>query len=196
MSKRFIIISVVLGIIFVTAVTCGAKPTQTDMVPMRDGVRLATDVYLPDGKGPWPAILFRTPYGKATAQGQVWQANQRGYAFVSQDIRGRFGSEGVDYPVFGHDGWGEHQDGYDTVEWIATQKWCNGKVGTVGASANGITQNMMAPSRPPHLVCQYVAVAFSSMYHQAAYQGGAFRKSLVEGWIRGNKLRSRWSPYH
>jgi predicted acyl esterase len=158
------------------------------MVSMRDGVKLATDVYLPDGKGPWPAILFRTPYGKGTAQGQAMMANQRGYAFVSQDIRGRFGSEGVDYPVFGHDGWGKNQDGYDTVEWAAVQKWCDGKVGTVGASANGITQNMMAPSRPPHLVCQYVAVAFSSMYTQAAYQGGAFRKSLVEGWMNGNKF--------
>jgi predicted acyl esterase len=176
---------------------------------MRDGVKLATDIYLPDGTGPWPAILFRTPYGKSTAQGQAMMANQHGYAFVSQDIRGRFGSEGVDYPVFGHDGWGEHQDGYDIVEWVAAQKWSDGKVGTVGASANGITQNMMAPSRkvgtvgasangitqnmmapsrPPHLVCQYVAVAFSSMYHQAAYQGGAFRKSLVEGWMNGNKL--------
>jgi predicted acyl esterase len=188
MSKRFMIISVLLGIIFVIAVPCGAKPTQTGMVPMRDGIRLATDVYLPEGSGPWPAILFRTPYGKANAQGQAQVANQHGYAFVSQDIRGRFGSEGIDYPVFGHDGWGEHQDGYDTVEWVAAQKWCNGKVGTVGASANGITQNMLAPSRPPHLVCQYVAVAFSSMYRQAAYQGGAFRKSLVEGWMRGNKF--------
>ena len=188
MGKRFMIISVILGIIFVTFVPCGAKPAQSVMVPMRDGARLATDVYLPDGKGPWPAILFRTPYGKGTAQGQAQMVNQHGYAFVSQDIRGRFGSEGVDYPVFGHDGWGKNKDGYDTVEWVAAQKWCDGKVGTVGASANGITQNMMAPSRPPHLVCQYVAVAFSSMYRQAAYQGGAFRKSLVEGWMGGNRL--------
>jgi predicted acyl esterase len=189
MRKRAAITKVILAIVLITTALCCAKPVQTVMVPMRDGVKLATDIYLPDGKGPWPAILFRTPYGKGTAQGQAMMANQRGYAFVSQDIRGRFGSEGVDYPVFGHDGWGEHQDGYDTVEWIAAQQeWSDGKVGTVGASANGITQNMMAPSRPPHLVCQYVAVAFSSMYRQAAYQGGAFRKSLVEGWMKGNKF--------
>ncbi len=188
MRKKAAVTKMGLAVILITAAVCCAKPTQTAMVTMRDGVKLATDIYLPDGKGPWPAILFRTPYGKGTAQGQAMMANQHGYAFVSQDIRGRFGSEGVDYPVFGHDGWGEHQDGYDTVEWVAVQKWCNGKVGTVGASANGITQNMMAPSRPPHLVCQYVAVAFSSLYHQAVYQGGAFRKSLVEGWVKGNKL--------
>jgi putative CocE/NonD family hydrolase len=158
------------------------------MVPMRDGVKLATDIYLPDDTESLPAILFRTPYGKGVAEGHARMVNQHGYAFVSQDIRGRFGSEGEDYPVFGHDGWGEHKDGYDTVEWIAAQKWCDGKVGTMGASANGITQNMMAPSRPPHLICQYVAVAFSSMYRQAAYQGGAFRKSLVEGWMIGNRF--------
>ena len=188
MRKRAAIIKISLTVVLITAALCCAKPAQTVMVPMRDGVKLAADVYLPDDKGPWPAILFRTPYEKGTAQGQAMMANQRGYAFVSQDIRGRFGSEGVDYPVFGHDGWGKNQDGYDTVEWVAAQKWCDGKVGTVGASANGITQNMMAPSRPPHLVCQYVAVAFSSMYRQAAYQGGAFRKSLLEGWLKGNKF--------
>ena len=188
MRKRVTILKISLAVVLIAAVLCCAKPTQTVMVPMRDGVKLATDVYLPDGEGPWPAILWRTPYGKGGAEGRARGANQRGYAFVAQDIRGRFGSEGVDYPVFGHDGWGEHKDGYDAVEWIAAQEWCNGKVGTVGASANGITQNMMAPSRPPHLVCQYVVVAFSSMYRQAAYQGGAFRKSLIEGWLKGNKF--------
>ncbi len=188
MRKRVTVIKISLAVVLIAAVLCCAKLTQTVMVPMRDGVKLATDIYLPDGEGPWPTILWRTPYGKGGAEGRARGANQRGYAFVAQDIRGRFGSEGVDYPVFGHDGWGKHKDGYDAVEWIAAQEWCNGKVGTVGASANGITQNMMAPSRPPHLVCQYVAVAFSSMYRQAAYQGGAFRKSLLEGWLRGNKF--------
>jgi hypothetical protein len=180
--KRIAIITIILAVLSAATLSC-AKSTWTVMVPMRDGVKLATDVYLPDGEGPWPAILFRTPYGKGTAEKRARAANHHGYAFVSQDIRGRFDSEGLDYPVFAHDGWGQHQDGYDTVEWVAAQKWCNGKVATIGASANGITQNMMAPSRPPHLVCQYVSVAFSSMYHQAAYQGGAFRKSLVEGWL-------------
>ena len=188
MRKRFAFVSVSLVVVLVTAALCPAKSAETVEVAMRDGVKLATDVYLPDGEGCWPAVLFRTPYGKRTAERQAKVGNHRGYAFVSQDIRGRFDSEGVDYPVFVHGGWGEHQDGFDTVEWIAVQKWCNGKVATIGACANGITQNMMAPSQPPHLVCQYVVVAFSSMYHQAAYQGGAFRKSLVEGWLRGNRF--------
>ena len=167
---------------------CPAGTTETVMVPMRDNVKLATYVYLPDGDGPWPTILIRTPYGKGGAAGFASGAHERGYALVVQDFRGRFGSEGDDWPVFVHGGWNEHQDGYDTVEWIAKQTWSDGKVGGFGISAPGIALNMMAPSRPPHLVCCYVGVAFSSMYHQSAYQGGAFRKSLLENWLNGNKF--------
>ncbi|MBM3212958.1 CocE/NonD family hydrolase, partial [Candidatus Poribacteria bacterium] len=165
---------------------CQAAPDQNSMVPMRDGIKLSTDIYLPKGKGPWPVILVRTPYSKNGLEGFAIQANQRGYALVVQDFRGRFESEGEDYPVFLHGGWGKYQDGYDTVEWIASQNWCNGKVGGMGISAPAIDLNMMAPSRPPHLVCQYVAVAFSSMYHQCAYQGGVFRKELMENWLSQN----------
>jgi len=171
-----------------TGVPCHAQSTETVMVPMRDGVKLATEVYLPAGAGPWPAILVMTPYSRKSAAGLAGEVNRRAYALVSQDFRGRFDSEGVDYPVFAHNGWGEHQDGYDTVEWIARQKWSNGKVGGFGISAPGIALNMTAPSRPPHLVCCYVGVAFSSMYHQAAWQGGAFRKGLLENWLKDNKF--------
>jgi len=133
MRKQFSIITISLVIALIITTFCYTEPTLTSMVSMRDDIKLATDIYLPDGEGPWPVIFFRTPYGKGGAERRTIQINQRGYALVSQDIRGRFDSEGVDYPVFGHGGWGEHQDGYDTVEWIAAQKWCNGKVGTVGA---------------------------------------------------------------
>jgi predicted acyl esterase len=164
---------------------------ETMMVPMRDGVKLATDVYLPAGEGPWPTILVMTPYGRTTAEELAREATERGYSFVCQDFRGRFDSQGEDYPLFVHCGWGQCQDGYDTVEWIARQKWCNGKVGGFGISAPGIALNMTAPSRPPHLVCGYVGVAFSSMYSQAAYQGGAFRKALLEDWLAENKLNPK-----
>lgn len=161
---------------------------ETVMVSMRDGVRLATDVHRPEGEGPWPVILIRTPYGKDGGRNLAGEATKRGYALVAQDFRGRFASEGDDFPVFLHGGWGAHQDGYDTVEWIAQQEWSNGKVGGWGVSAPGIALNMMAPSRPPHLVCCYASVAFSSMYHQGAYQGGAFRKSLLESWLAASKF--------
>jgi predicted acyl esterase len=170
---------------------CLARSQQTVMVPMRDGVKLATDIYLPAGDGPWPTILVMTPYGKKGAGVFGPEANRRGYAYVAQDFRGRFDSEGVDYPVFVHNGWGEHQDGYDTVEWIAGQKWSDGKVGGFGISAPACALNMTAPSRPPHLTCNYVSVAFSSMYAQGAYPGGAFLKSLLEDWFKGNKFDAK-----
>jgi putative CocE/NonD family hydrolase len=99
-----------------------AKPLE-QMVPMRDGVKLATSIYLPQGNGPWPAVLVRTPYGKelqATGN-SVW--TNREYALIVQDTRGRFKSEG-EYRPFMTD----HSDGYDTIEWIAKQTWSNGKI--------------------------------------------------------------------
>lgn len=190
MSKAGVYVAVAWGVLVFVA-TAGAVSVETAMVPMRDGVKLATEVCLPSGEGPWPVLMIRTPYGRKAAGAAVGAAIMNDYACVVQDFRGRFDSEGVDYPVFLHGGWGELQDGYDTVEWIAGQPWCNGKVGAFGISAPGIALNMMGPSRPPHLVCMYVGVAFSSMYHQSAYQGGAFRKSLVENWLRDNKFHPR-----
>jgi predicted acyl esterase len=156
---------------------------QTFMVPMRDGVKLATEVWLPEGDGPWPVLLVRTPYGRSSFGNP--QALRMGYAVVAQDCRGRFDSEGENM-AFIDDAWGERQDGYDTVEWIAEQAWCNGKVGTMGGSAMGITQNLMAPSAPPHLACQFVVVAPGDMYRDAVFQGGVFRKALVETWLQTN----------
>lgn len=182
-----VIITAAVMLVIIAAVAGGVL-AETVMVPMRDGVKLATDIHLPTGDGPWPTVLVRTPYNKDGVKGFAGDANQRGYVLVAQDFRGRFASEGDDYPVFLHGGWDEHQDGYDTVEWIAQQEWSNGKVGGFGVSAPGIALNMMAPSRPPHLVCCYASVAFSSMYHQSAYQGGAFRKSLLESWLALSKF--------
>lgn len=175
-------------LLIVLSTPCGAAAKETVMVAMRDNVKLATDIHLPAGEGPWPAILMMTPYGRKSAEAVAGEVTQRGYVLVSQDFRGRFDSEGTDYPVFLHLGWGERQDGYDTIEWIARQKWSNGKIGGWGLSAPGIALNMTAPSRPPHLVCCYVGVAFSNMYSQAAYQGGAFRKALIENWLTQNKF--------
>lgn len=159
------------------------------MVAMRDGTELATDVYLlPGAEKPLPAILIRTPYGKNQYGEFAGPAGQRGYALVIQDMRGRFESEGNDALVFRNDGWGKRRDGHDTIEWVAKQPWCDGKVATWGASAMGISQNMLAPDAPDALKAQNVAVAFSNMYTQAAFQGGAFRKALVEGWLEGNKF--------
>lgn len=157
-----------------------ASPNRlSEMVAMRDGVRLATDIFLPDGKGPWPVILNRTPYNKVSAGAQSKQWTDNGYVFVAQDCRGRFKSEGKYFPFMD-----DHLDGYDTVEWAAKQSWANGKVGMIGASAMGITANQASIMAPPHLVAMYVQVAPASAYQHAIYTGGVFRKEMNEQWLK------------
>ncbi len=163
------------------------QPTRTVMIPMRDGSALATDIYLPAPDARLPLILIQTPYGRRN-YAREWGARAAawGYGVAIQDMRGRGDSQGEPRP-FMDCGWGDRRDGYDTVEWLARQEFCNGKVGTIGASAMGIAQTMMAPSAPPHLVCQYIQVGAASLYHHAAYHGGVLRKALVEGWLRDTR---------
>ncbi|HUP23645.1 MAG TPA: CocE/NonD family hydrolase [Thermoanaerobaculia bacterium] len=150
------------------------------MVAMRDGVRLATNVFLPEGDGPWPAIVTRTPYSKDGRFGEGAARYTRvGYAFVAQDTRGQFRSEGV-YRPFETD----REDGYDTIEWIASQPWSNGKVGITGASAMGITGNYAASANPPHLVAAFVVVAPHSMLFESTFIGGVFKEADVGNWMR------------
>jgi predicted acyl esterase len=166
-----------------------ASGVKTEMVAMSDSVKLATDIYLPgDGTGQYPVIVARTPYNKRQVAGLAVLTSLRGYALVVQDLRGRFQSEGHPAIIFGNDGLGEHQDGRDTLQWVARQPWCNGKIGTWGGSALGITQNMAAPVAPDELKAQHVAVAFSDYYSQSAYQGGVFRTQLIERWLKSNGL--------
>jgi uncharacterized protein len=163
---------------------------RAEQIPMSDGVKLATDVYLPpNGTPPYPTILIRTPYGKGVGKNLAANLCAHGYALVAQDMRGRFDSGGHHAIIFGNDGLGgKHQDGHDTMRWITKQRWSDGKVGTWGGSALGIVQNMAAPAAPAALKGQVVIMAFSDYYHQAAYQGGAWRKELLEGWLKNTKM--------
>jgi predicted acyl esterase len=159
---------------------------ETVMLPMADGVKLATEIWRPSQGGPFPVILQRTPYGRdrhAKTPGPVRQ----GYAVVTQDMRGRFDSEGENLPFIGC-GWQGHQDGADTVRWLLQQPWCNGKIGTEGGSAGGITQNLLAGTAPAGLVCQRINVAAASLYHHAAYVGGALRQCQIDKWLSENKF--------
>lgn len=121
------------------------------MVPMRDGVRLATDVYRPDGPGRFPVLLNRLPYNKelfslVNFSFDVARGVQAGYAVVVQDTRGRFASEGT-FDPFVH----EADDGADTVAWAASQPWSTGAVGMVGGSYFGATQWTAASAAPEAL---------------------------------------------
>jgi len=155
------------------------KPTEY-MVPMRDGVNLATDVYLPKTSDlPHGVILIRTPYNKdgIAFLGSNWATH--GWPTVAQDVRGRYASEGND-TVFRSD----HADGPDTIAWIANQSWCNGKIATFGGSALGIVQYLAAGGNPPNLACQYIQVATPNLYKHAMYPGGEFRKNMIEEWLK------------
>lgn len=156
----------------------------TEMVPMRDGVKLATDIYLPSNNTrKLPALLMRTPYGREMGAIFATQVLSKGYAWVVQDTRGRFDSEGTSMSFMD-----DTADGRDTVDWIGGREWCTGHVGTTGISAMGITQYAMAADPSQHLVSQYVMAAAGSLYHDAAHEGGGFRRSLVIKWVGGNKF--------
>lgn len=159
---------------------------QTAMVAMRDGVRLATYVYLPPGGGPAPVILARTPYSKLAFAGAAEYFSKLGYAVVVQDVRGRFNSEGENLP-FEADGWWGHRDGYDTLEWIATQPWCNGKIGLSGGSAAGIAEILAAASGSRRIACEWIAIAPLELY-RAIYPGGIFKKAMIERWLAENQF--------
>lgn len=156
------------------------------MLHMSDGVALDTLVVHPEGDGPWPTLLYRTPYlelgGSSFAD---WV--DKGYAVVAQNTRGRYASEGDDV-AFAADGWGApelggHHDGLDTLNWIAGQSWCSGRIGTYGISAGGITQNLLASAGPTHLYGQWIDRAPVSLYDGAVFQGGAFRQEQMLGWL-------------
>ncbi|NPB02817.1 MAG: CocE/NonD family hydrolase [Thermotogae bacterium] len=158
------------------------------MVPMRDSVRLATDIYKPTFySGQLHTILIRTPYGRTDVGLSAfipYITDVKGYALVIQSVRGFQGSEG-DPQVFKTDAWGSLQDGYDAVSWIISQPWSSGKVCGAWFSAMGITQYLLSGTYHPAYKCAVPLVGAHSMYHYAAFQGGEFRKNLVEGWLGG-----------
>lgn len=169
-----------------TVSVAGQSVTREEMVPMRDGTRLAVSIYLPSGTGPWPVVLSRTPYGKD--QGDPAKAAQTytaaGYARVLQDSRGKGKSQGV-YRPFADD----LEDGYDTIEWAARQPWSNGKVGMVGTSALGIATYNAAMSGAPHLVAAFVTAA-----RGFTPPDGGVPMQHLEDWSRRQGVEARPVP--
>ena len=177
--------------------TCKIKMHCNLMLPMRDGVRLSTDLYMPDAPGPFPVILIRTPYNnnrEPDVQDAVYFAS-RGYVVLIQDVRGRGDSEG-EWTPFAR----EAEDGYDTHEWAGKQSWSTGRVGASGASYVGLTQWLPAPLRNPHLAALAPRVGFSNLYHNWVYTGGAFQLGFNLRWgaiqmhTRTNRTQYLWLP--
>jgi putative CocE/NonD family hydrolase len=153
-------------------------------VPMRDGVLLRADVYRPEARRPVPAVLGRTPYDRKfgptpPAILDPERAVAAGIAVVCMDVRGRHDSEGEFYPFRT-----EGPDGYDSVEWVAAQGWCDGAVGMVGRSYTAATQWLAAAARPPHLRA-IAPIAIGSNYFDGwVYQGGAFQLGFNLFWVQ------------
>jgi uncharacterized protein len=159
--------------------------------PMRDGVRLAANVFLPGELGRYPAILQRTPYGKGDGISENDQAFvARGYAMVVQDVRGRYESEGVFEPLTQ-----EGQDGDDTINWIARQSWSNGVVGMTGGSYRGIVQWKAALRNNPHLKAIFPIVSGWDDYRDRFYStGGAMKLGNRLLWIAENLKLPEYKP--
>lgn len=129
-------------------------------IAMRDGVVLRANVWRPAAAGPFPVLVYRTPYGKDATE--EWYSTHRsavarGYAVVLQDVRGRYASEGEFEPYRN-----EGRDGYDSIEWAAAQPWSDSRVGTFGLSYPGAVQWLAALEAPPHLLAMAPAMTFAS----------------------------------
>ena len=192
----------VLGIVGLAILLSGRAISQAEesyevtlehnvMVPMRDGVRLATDVYLPAKSGQpladrLPTVLMRAPYGKgsgAKGNGDARYFARAGYAVVFQDTRGRYDSEGT-WHMMVDDG----PDGFDTADWIARQNWSNGKIGMIGTSYVGGTQHALAMTKSPHLTTIIPVDAMSNPRYASMRNGGAFELRFWN-WIMLNAGR-------
>lgn len=173
-------------LVMLVVLAAGAVPLQAQgdgagqlvLIEMPDGVKLAGTLYLPEGDGPWPVLLVRTPYGRDEMDGMAHDLAGVGIATLTQDMRGRYESEGT-FTMF----FSDQSDGHVTLDWILVQPWSDGRVATFGGSALGITQYMLAPGAPEALRCQWIEVATPDLYGRAVYHNGAYRAALVDGWL-------------
>jgi len=181
------------------------------MVAMRDGVRLATDLYFPRQGGPWPVIMIRTPYDKRNWTPEQWEGRSEpagarfaasfdwqifaqplaafvgdGFAVAVQDVRGKFASEG-EFTISMHEG----NDGYDTVTWLSEQDWSTGYVGTFGCSYMGENQVQLARLRHPNHRAMIAQAAGGARRYFGFLLGGVFELAMGLSWFveYGSKQR-------
>jgi len=165
-----------------TDIRYGIAETKDVMVAMRDGVKLAADIYHPTQngqlvEGKFPVILLRTPYNK---EGSTQIANSfvpHGYVVIVEDVRGRYQSEGhwrphVDDP----------NDGFDTAQWIGSQPWCDGGIGTLGSSYAGATQHALAIGNAPYIKAMVPRNAMSDYGRYGVRHNGAFELRFLN-WV-------------
>ncbi len=166
------------------------------MVPMRDGVRLSTDLYFPVGlEGKRPVILIRTPYNKKLLYTKQWGPSAyvfagQGYIVAVQDVRGRYESEGT-YFFSGN----EPKDGYDATDWLAKQPWSTGKIGTYGCSYLGEVQYQQARLRHPNLTAMIPQGAGPTKYRYfGVTSGGVLELAITSGWFYRQGTKNFYRP--
>src|SRR5580658_856518 len=152
----------------------GVAESKNVMVAMRDGVKLATDIYSPvrDGQpvtDKFPVILVRTPYNKEAGAAGSDYFVARGYVVVRQDVRGRYKSEGRWVPIRD-----DPNDGFDTAKWIGEQAWSDGIIGTMGSSYEGATQHALAIANAPYVKAMIPRNAMSDFGRYGVRHNGAF----------------------
>jgi putative CocE/NonD family hydrolase len=176
----------------------GIRREQNVMVPMRDGVRLATDLYFPtDATAPFSTIMIRMPYGKTREYpygGVVPMLVEAGYVVAYQDTRGRAESEGEFTVCFS-----DREDGYDAVTWLSAQPWSNQKIATFGCSYRGETQIVLAAERHPDHIAA-IPGAPSAAYElggrpRTSFDSGAFELAQTAGWFLSGGTRNRLELY-
>jgi putative CocE/NonD family hydrolase len=155
-----------LSALFATALAAqNVIVDENVMAPMRDGVKLATDVYRPAADAKLPVVLIRTPYDKTGLKGQCRAFAESGYVCVAQDCR--FRSEGEFYAFVN-----EGKDGFDAIEWAAKQPWSNEKVGTFGGSYLAWDQFHASMYKPPHLTAMFAIVGEANFLEEYAHPAG------------------------
>jgi len=157
---------------------------QVAFITVEDSIKLATNIYLPEGSGPFPCVLARTPYNKLSAENNggetVRQFLKNGWALVVQDTRGKFESNG-DFEPFMH----ERPDGLATLEWVRSQPWCNGKVAGWGGSYGGYTQWAIADQ-----LDVIIPLVTSANMYELVYPGGIYSMATVHNWGLPNGSRT------
>ncbi len=166
-------------------------------VPMRDGIRLAADLFLPGRNGRWPAVLVRTPYSRKHPSNSSYRFFvARGYAVVIEDVRGRYASQGVFNNIAQ-----EGPDGSDTINWISVQPWSDGRVAMAGASYPGIVQWWAAAQNNPHLLAIAPMCSGDDEYTDRFYSSGGAMKLghrllwLAENLTPPSQVRPLFSSY-
>lgn len=172
----FCVIVAIVGAARGQELDLGPVTERHEMIPMRDGQRLSAYLYIPEGKGTWPAV-FEQRYADirgASTRRSAAKLAAAGYVVALVNFRGTHLSEGawVGYRALG---WGQLQDGYDACEWLAARPWCTGSVGSFGSSQGGFAQNFLAVTQPPHLKCQYMVDTGLSLFQEGYRIGGVTR---------------------